>query len=218
MAFEYAKEFIDVEMPRLIELVFNNIYKEIPKVTQKNIIQYLQLCNWAIKMTRCKYKKQMAMVQYNMIQAKTQQQQAKVEFDLTQIAPIMQTAHFQLIYRILYREITRQKKKHFQVNLFHAGICLFQNYLDVIQDISISLSMSDRKNANVLMTNMFRHDIARIFKKGFLEINHEKILSTLIIVSHKFFKLLTTYSQGKILTIQTNKMLKVKRSKKERQE
>jgi hypothetical protein len=77
--------------------------------------------------------------------------------------------------------------------------------------------MSDRKNANVLMGNMFRHDIARIFAKGFNQIRHETILSTLIIVCHKFFKLLSTYSQGKNLTIQTNKLLKMKKSKKQKQ-
>ena len=32
--------------------------------------------------------------------------------------------------------------------------------------------MSDRKNANALMSNMFRYDIARIFKIGFHRITH----------------------------------------------
>ena len=33
-------------------------------------------------------------------------------------------------------------------------------------------------------------------------------------VTHKFFKLLSEYSKGKVLTIQTNRMLKAKRPKK----
>lgn len=71
--------------------------------------------------------------------------------------------------------------------------------------------MSDRKNANALMANMFRHDIARIFKIGFHRIIHEKILKTLIMLNYKFFKLLSEFSGGKVLTIQTNKMLKPKK-------
>lgn len=61
---------------------------------------------------------------------------------------------------------------------------------------------------------MFRHDIARIFKIGFQNIIHEGILHTLISVCHKFYKLLSKYSNGKVLTIQTNKMLKRKNKKK----
>lgn len=56
--------------------------------------------------------------------------------------------------------------------MFHAAIVLFLNYLEVIEDISMSFNMSDRKNANALMGNMFRHDIARIFKIGFHQIIH----------------------------------------------
>lgn len=75
--------------------------------------------------------------------------------------------------------------------MFHAAIVLFLNYLEVIEDISMSFNMSDRKNANALMGNMFRHDIARIFKIGFHQIIHEKILRALILITYKFFKLLS---------------------------
>lgn len=46
------------------------------------------------------------------------------------------------------------------------------NYLNVISDISVSMRQLDRKNANTLMANIFRHDIARILKIGFLQITH----------------------------------------------
>jgi hypothetical protein len=56
--------------------------------------------------------------------------------------------------------------------MFNAALKLFDSYLNVINDISMSFRPSDRNNANVLMANMFRHDIARIFKIGFLQITH----------------------------------------------
>ena len=95
--------------------------------------------------------------------------------------------------------------------MFNAAIKLFSSYLDVVEDISCSMSMSDRKNANVLMANIFRHDISRIIRNGFNWINHEGIIANLIKVTHKFFKLLSIYSEGKVLTIQTNKLLKRKK-------
>ena len=100
------------------------------------------------------------------------------------------------------------------MNTFHAAMKLFESYLNVISDISISFRSSDRNNANILMANMFRHDIARIFKIGFTSITHEAILRTIISVCHKFYKLLSKYSNGKVLTIQTNKLLKRKNKRK----
>lgn len=84
----------------------------------------------------------------------------------------MQNAHFELIYKILYQEVTHEKKKMFKINLFNAAIKLFSSYLEVVDDLSGSMAMSDRKNANVLMTNIFRHDIARIIRSGFQLVSH----------------------------------------------
>lgn len=100
------------------------------------------------------------------------------------------------------------------MNTYNAALTLFENYLNVINDISLTFRPSDRNNANILMANMFRHDIARIFKIGFTQITHEGILKTLISVCHKFYKLLSKYSNGKVLTIQTNKLLKRKNKQK----
>jgi hypothetical protein len=82
----------------------------------------------------------------------------------------------------------------------------------------MSFRPSDRNNANILMANIFRHDIAKIFRTGFQLISHEGILKTLISVCHKFYKLLSKHSNGKVLTIQTNKLLKRKNKKKMRGE
>ena len=109
------------------------------------------------------------------------------------------------------QEATREKKKLFKINVFNAGVRLFQSYLNVVDDISNSMNLSDRKNANVIMANIFRHDIARIIRFGFQIVSHDGIISNLIILTHRFFKLLSVYSEGKVLTIQTNRLLKRKR-------
>lgn len=209
--FEYAEEFTQVEFEILSKLLFDSIYKEVPKINKQNIIHYLLLCSWDLKMTRCKYLKDCS-------KAKTPQEKGQVEFEFKQILCVMQAGHFELIYKLLFREATREKKKNFDINMFHAALLLFLSYIEVIEDISMSFNMSDRKNANALMANMFRHDIARIFKIGFHQITHEKILRTLIMVDYKFFKLLSEYSKGKVLTIQTNRLLKRKKTKREAQD
>jgi hypothetical protein len=107
----------------------------------------------------------------------------RVEFNFGWVVEVMQTPHFELIYKILSREAGREKRKQFKVNFFHAGLKLFNSYLDVVGDISNSMNMSERKNANVLMANMFRHDIAKILRIGFHNINHDGVVSLIIKVT-----------------------------------
>ena len=64
------------------------------------------------------------------------------------------------------------------------------------------------------MANVFRHDISKILQFGFNIITHQTILTSLIRVTHKFFKLLSSYANGKVLKIQTNKLLKRKKKQK----
>jgi hypothetical protein len=55
MVFELCQEFVEVELPMISTLVFSQVYKETAKISTQNVIQYLMLCNWAIKMTRSKF-------------------------------------------------------------------------------------------------------------------------------------------------------------------
>ena len=76
------------------------------------------------------------------------------------------------------------------------------------------MNHSDRNNANVLMASIFRHDIAKLLRAGFQLITHEGILSNIIKATHTFFKMLSVYSDGKVLTMKTNRLLKKKKKKK----
>lgn len=73
------------------------------------------------------------------------------------------------------------------------------------------MNLGDRRNANVIMANVFRHDVAKIIRFGFVMVSHEGILSNLILLVYRFFRLLSVYAEGKVLTIQTNRLLKRKR-------
>jgi hypothetical protein len=92
---EYAKEFLEVEFMKFITMVFDPVYKEEPRVTQKHKIYYFILCAWAIEMTRKKY-------QSFKNAAQTPQEKCMIEFDLSPIAILMQFPHFEMIYKTLY--------------------------------------------------------------------------------------------------------------------
>lgn len=136
--------------------MFDLVFKSAAKVSENNVIQYLLLCSWALQMTQCKYEKEVK-------DAQSEVDKVNVEFQLANIAEVMKFTHFELIYKLLANE-ARLEKKHFKINVFHAALNFFKQYLDIIAGNTTSMSPSDRRNANALMGNMFRHDIARVLR------------------------------------------------------
>lgn len=114
--------------------------------------------------------------------------------------------------------MTREKKKDFKVNTFNADLMLFAEYLRILTEMSVSMSMNDRKNSNALMAHMFRHDIAKVLKEGFYLAGSEEVVENLVHICYVFFKLLSEYAKGKILTIQTNRLVKKKKKTKKDKE
>jgi hypothetical protein len=93
---EMSREFLEVEFEQLTKLVFDNIFRETERVTENNIIQYLLLCSWALQVAKAKYHKDRA-------DAVDDIEKDRVEFSFGWIVEVMQTAHFELIYKILAR-------------------------------------------------------------------------------------------------------------------
>ncbi len=64
------------------------------------------------------------------------------------------------------------------------------------------------------MNNVFRHDITRVFKRGFERVIHEQVLEKIILVNYRFFYLLSLHAKGKTLIVHTDQLLKKKKTKK----
>ena len=78
-------------------------------------------------------------------------------------------------------------------------------------------SERNRKNAGILRSHIFRHDICRVIHFGFYLYNsakhNEQFLSDLICFTHTFLEHMEQYSKGKTLKIKTQKKRKVKKQK-----
>lgn len=111
----------------------------------------------------------------------------------------------------MFKEVSKPKKKDFNINLYHASIVLFQQYLEIIREMTLSFADFDRKNAEGLLAHLFRHDICKIIKVGFYLIHHDEILQKLIILTNSFFRLLQDYSRGgRVMVAHTNRVIRRK--------
>ena len=76
----------------------------------------------------------------------------------------------------------------------------------------------NKKNAQILQTNVFYHDLIKISKAAFKlyreGIHHKQFLHDTIEFTNLMLNMLEEYSKGKVLTIQTQRKRKVKKNKK----
>ena len=105
---------------------------------------------------------------------------------------------------------------------FHAALQLFTGVLQIVQCMAScsgkdEQSERNRKNAGILRSHIFRHDICRVIHFGFYMYNsakhNEQFLSDLICFTHTFLEHMEQYSKGKTLKIKTQKKRKVKKQK-----
>jgi hypothetical protein len=77
----------------------------------------------------------------------------------------------------------------------------------------------NKKNAQILLSFVFSHDhMMRLARHAFLlyeeTAQHKQFLHDIIEFTHIMVNMLDEYSKGKVLTITTNKLKKVKKSRK----
>lgn len=105
---------------------------------------------------------------------------------------------------------------------FHGGIQFLTQFLYIIRDMASSDDERNRKNALILQQNIFYHDLCRIAKTAFIlyqEGSHSKqFLHDSIEFNYLMIDMLEEYSKGKILTIQTQRKKKVKKTRQIAQE
>ena len=57
---ELVREFLEVEFEQLGKLVFHDLFRETERVEEADVLQYMQLCSWALRVVRAKYAQEKA--------------------------------------------------------------------------------------------------------------------------------------------------------------
>ena len=115
----------------------------------------------------------------------------------------------ELTYSHLVKEATRPKKRSINYRVLHAALLVLLELLYIVQELSLSVDSTLRKNAQILMQNIFQHDLTRIIRIGLIYSSpgllKDQLLETLVELQMVFFDMLDSFSKGKVLSIQTDK-------------
>ena len=101
---------------------------------------------------------------------------------------------------------------------YFATVRCFLELLYLVRDMEIDSNTVNRKNAKIMMSNIFHHDITRVLHAGFQYcvegLMRDEVLQALAETVGIFFDLLEAYSKGQVLTLQTNRLMKKKKKNK----
>jgi len=121
----------------------------------------------------------------------------------------------------MYRRIKLKKQSpenYVSDREFHSALQLLIQFLYIIRDMASSEDEKNQKNAKILSSNVFYHDLCIISQYSFTIFDPKKhnyqFLHDTIEFTHLMLEMLDEYSRGKVLTIQTQRKRKVKKNKK----
>ena len=210
----FALDFLEHAFNTLMEVCYDEIYHDSVRVDDADRIHYFIVTGFCLEMNRLRFaqdlkaKNKVASGDLNPI----------LEFDMQAIGSVLQITHFELLYSILVKEVTKERKRTFNVRIFHAALYAFLQLLKTVKQMSIAPSQIIRRAAQILTQNIFYHDVSKILRIGFNYLNPEvhepKLTQNLIGLVGVFFDMLEEYAKGKVMTIQTEKKLKIKKKKK----
>lgn len=127
------------------------------------------------------------------------------EIDISTIGTSLQLTNFQFTYSVLYTESHKNKKKDRKLKDFHSALQFMTQLLYVIRDMASSNDEKNKKNAMILQTNIFFHDLCRISKTAFVLYEpaamNKQFLHDSIEFNSLMMDMLEEYSKGKVLTI-----------------
>ncbi|KAM3129508.1 hypothetical protein pb186bvf_018412 [Paramecium bursaria] len=201
----YTVDFLQHSFSRLILAAYNQLNKEI--MVDEDKVCYFLLIAYFMRFSRLFQKKN--------AEKNIKSQELSSEF--VSISEALQLTQFEFLYSTMIHEIQKNKKRLFNYRLFYAVVHTLNELFHIVRELSLSTQGIDRKNSQILMQNIFSHDISKAIRIGFQYCQqglfNDDMLKTIIIATSQYFDLLESYSKGKVLSIRTNRMLKKKAKK-----
>mgnify|MGYP000932345905 CR=1 FL=1 len=209
----FAIDFLEHAFNSLMEVCYEEIYKDTDRVDESDRIHYFIVTGFCLEINRSRFAQD--------VKAKNKvadrDLQPILELDIKCIGSVLQITHFELLYSTLVREVTKEKKRSFNIRIFHAALYAFLQLLKTIKEMSLAPDSGIRRAAQIITQNLFYHDITKILRIGFNYLNPEvhdpKLYTDMIELVGIFFDMLEEYSKGKILAIQTDRRIKKKKLK-----
>jgi len=205
----FAVDFYEHSFSYIVDVCFHEIELDTAKVEEIDKIHLFVLISFFLKFGRLLNKEKQILERHD-------------NFDISIMGVGLQLDLFAYLYASIVQEISKPRKRDFNIKNYHAYIETLLEILYIIREMRLCANQINRKNAKILQQNMFSREIVKVIRYGFLyylPLSHDKrFTKTLIVITMIFFDLLEDFTKGKIFNIQTDKRIRrrVKKKKKKK--
>ena len=215
----YAVDFVDHVYSTLVERLYEEIHKESRIIFDHDRIYFFILMGFGLEVFR-----------YN-LQFKKANRDASVQstdavndddYSIASISAALQIPIFDHIQATILKQVNVEKISSFNIRIFHAAFHSYLQLLYCIKEARFSTSEATRRNIHILTQKIFSKDNSNMVRKGFCyykpEIHDPKVGRTLAEFVGIFFDLMDEYSRGKVIKIQTGRLIRRNREKERERE
>lgn len=196
----FAGQVLEHCFSPIIESVFVDLYKESERLEPHDKVFYFLFQAFMFEFLRVKH---------------YYEKEGAIDLDVSPIAESLKISNFEFMYRIFIMELKKGSRKDYNTKDFHAAMKCCMQLLYIVKDMNISTTENTRRNAQILLQNIFYHEMMKISRRAFdywkAGLNEVKFLEEIIEFNTISMKLLEEYSKGRVLTVRTEKLVKSRR-------
>jgi timeless len=193
----FAEDVLEHCFSPVIDSIFIDLYKESERLEPHDKQYYLLFQAFMFEFLRVKH--------YH-------EKEGPIDLDVSPIAESLKISNFEYMYRVFMMEVKKSSRKDFNTKDFHAAMKCCMQLLYIVKDMNISATENTRRNAQILLQNIFYHEMAKIARRAFdywkAGLNEVKFLEEIIEFNAITMRLLEEYSKGRVLTVRTDKVVK----------
>ena len=214
---KFISEILQSSYSPLMEAVFQELVSPNARIEEDDNCFYFRLQAFFLEAVRVRAH----LVHQNQVMEANPsgtKQRVKVAFkiDISLVGSSLQYQSFDYLFATLTRRVIGKKdlSQHPVRDVdFHAGIKMLIQFLLTVQDMAACVDAQseecarNRRNAHVLKSYLFRHEVWRLVLCGFQMFNPSKhaldFLKDVVSLNHIMIQMLEDFSKGKILTVKT---------------
>lgn len=179
----------------MVETVFAELYRDSDRLEEEDKVHYFGFQAFFLEFARRKYYQDRA-EPYN--------------FDVSCISESLKIENFEYLFKCFLLEFSKTSKKEYNAREFHSALKFCLQFLYCVKEMSESAHEEIKKNGQILLQNVFYHEISSVCRKAFSYwkdgVSPIAFLTDIVQFTHVAFKLLEDFSRGKALTVQTTRL------------
>lgn len=147
----FANEVLEHCFSPLVETIFVEFYKDSERLENEDKTYYFLFQSFI----------------FDFLRRKHYYESETLDIDVSPVAEALKLPNFEYLYRSFLFEFKKTSKKEYNTRELHAALKFCTEFIYIVKDMNSSQTEITRRNAQILMQNVFYHEISKVCRRAF---------------------------------------------------